>query len=331
MRQLIRVFAWVPVNTTDLASNSNLSHRKVFAGSIILLWKDKQAFISFFYLIILFTASILSPALVGERINKVDFSSSMLPPSLEQGGHILGTDMLGKDLFFKILIASRVSLFISMVVVILSTILGTVLGVISGYYGGILDDIIMRFIDLMMAFPSLLLVLVVIFIAGTGIDKILLVLILTGWTDYARVARAETLRLRNFEYVDAARCIGCTDLRIITIHILPNLVSIISVLATLGFVGVIMTESGLSFLGMGIQPPDVSWGLLVAEGRSNLTNSWWLAFFPGLAIFLTTTAFSLLSNWISIIVDPVNRLRLLSTLQKKQSTTVSNLNIEKEF
>lgn len=297
--------------------------RNVFSGALRLLWRDKLAFFSLAYLIILFAAALVSPSLVGDKITKVDFGSFMLPPSLGPNGHLFGTDVLGKDLFARILIASRVSLSISVIVVAGSGLLGLLLGVIAGYYRGLVDELIMRFVDLMMAFPSLLLVLVVIFIAGTGTDKVLMVLIATGWTGYARVARAETMRLREFQFVEAARAIGCTDRRIILRHIAPNLVSVMAVLAALGFVGVIMTESGLSFLGMGIQPPDVSWGLLVAEGREYLTNAWWLAFFPGAVIFITTTAFSLLSNWLSVVVDPVQRLRMLNTLQKGRSGSES--------
>jgi peptide/nickel transport system permease protein len=300
----------------DYQTIENRSRRNPWVGSFLLLWKDKLAFISFIYLVILFTASALSPVLVGDKTMKVDFNSFMLSPSILRGGHIFGTDALGKDLFLNILVASRSSLVISFVVVVASTIIGTLMGLLAGYYGGILDEVIMRLIDLMMAFPSLLLVLVVIFIAGTGTDKVILVLIVTSWTGYARIARAETMRLREFQYVEAARCLGVPDFAIIARHILPNLINVITVLAALGMVGVIMTESGLSFLGMGIQPPDVSWGLLVAQGRNYLTNSWWLAFFPGATIFVTATAFSLLSNWVGVIVAPVHRLRLMATLIK---------------
>ncbi|MBI5292102.1 MAG: ABC transporter permease [Chloroflexi bacterium] len=295
--------------------------RNVVIGSLRLLWRDKLAFVSFLYLILLFIAAWLAPSYVGDQINKVDFDSSMLPPSLEPGGRIFGTDPLGKDLLVLILIASRVSLFISLIVVIGSSLLGLFLGLLAGYYGGLLDDMIMRYVDLMMAFPSLLLVLVVIFIARPGIDKVIVILIATGWPVYARVVRAETMRLREFQFIDAARALGGGDLHILIRHIAPNLVSVMSVLATLGFVGVIMTESGLSFLGMGIQPPDVSWGLLVAQGRAYLASAWWLAFFPGAAIFVTATAFSLLSNWVSVVVDPVQRLQLLNIMQKRSSVS----------
>ncbi|MCC6801446.1 MAG: ABC transporter permease, partial [Anaerolineae bacterium] len=256
--------------------------------------------------------ALLAPLFIGDQISRIDFGSSLLPPSLAAGGHILGTDTLGRDLFLRILFAARISLFISATVVIGSSLLGVLLGIVAGYYGGRLDEIIMRLIDLMMAFPGLLLVLVIVFIAGNGIDKMIIVLVVTGWTGYARVVRAETMRLREYAYIESARAIGSRNIRIIFRHILPNLLSVMATLSALGVVGVIMTESGLSFLGMGIQPPDISWGLLVADGRGYLTQAWWLAVFPGAAIFLTSMAYSLLADWLSVIVDPVQRARLMA-------------------
>lgn len=295
------------------------ARRHAVASSFLLLWRDRLAFVALLYLILLSLAALLAPTFVADEIDKVDFDSFMLPPSLEPGGHVFGTDALGKDLLALILIASRVSLSVSLLVVTGSSLMGLCLGLLAGYYGGRLDDVIMRLVDLMMAFPSLLLILVVIFIARPGMDKVIWILIATGWTGYARVVRAETMRIREFEFVDAARALGGKDLYIILRHVVPNLVGVMSVLATLGFVGVIMTESGLSFLGMGIQPPEVSWGLLVAQGRAYLTSAWWLAFFPGAAIFVTATAFSLISNWVSVVVDPVQRLRLLNIVQGGRS------------
>lgn len=319
MPPLIPVSVSAHVEMEGPLPSIKIPRRNAVVGSLLLLWRDKIAFISFLYLILLFIVALLSPTFVGDEIKKVDFSSFMLPPSLEPGGHIFGTDPLGKDQLALILIASRVSLSVSLLVVAGASVLGLFLGLLAGYYGGLLDDVIMRLTDLMMAFPSLLLVLVVIFIARPGVDKVVIILIATGWTAYARVVRAETMRMREFQFVDAARALGGNDLQILFRHIAPNLVGVMSVLATLGFVGVIMTESALSFLGMGIQPPAVSWGLLVAQGRAYLTSAWWLAFFPGAAIFVTATAFSLLSNWVSVVVDPVQRLQLLNVMQKKSS------------
>ncbi len=302
--------------------------RSTIADALLLLWSDKLSFFSVIYLIALVIASAASPVWVGSKIVKVDFESFLQPPSIGVNGHIFGTDSLGKDMFARILIASRVSLSIAAVVVAGSTLLGLLLGIIAGYYRGFIDNLIMRIVDLMMAFPSLLLVLVVIFIAGSGTDKVILVLTLTGWTGYARVARAETMRLRELQFIESARCIGCKNRRILLHHITPNLISITAVLASLGFVSVIMTESGLSFLGMGIQPPDVSWGLLVAEGRGQLANAWWLAFFPGAAILTTATAFSLISNWISVVVDPVQRSRMANMVQRSNTAATKNVNKE---
>ena len=289
------------------------------SAALALLWRDKKVLLALVYLIALYAVAILAPLFIGDQISKIDFGSSLLAPSLANGGHLLGTDTLGRDLFLRILFASRISLFISATVVIGSGVLGLFLGIVAGYYGGKLDEIIMRLIDLMMAFPGLLLVLVIVFIAGNGIDKMIMVLVATGWTGYARVVRAETMRLREYAYVESARSIGSRNMRIILRHILPNLLSVMATLSALGAVGVIMTESGLSFLGMGIQPPEISWGLLVADGRGYLTQAWWLAVFPGAAIFLTSMAYSLLADWLSVIVDPVQRARLMATTYK-QST-----------
>lgn len=284
--------------------------RSVLREVILSLWRDRLAFFSLLYIVILLSAAILAPLYVGDRVTKVDFSLFLLSPG--EQGHILGTDALGRDLLTRILVGSRYSLFISGVVVVFSAVAGVVVGVAAGFRGGWLDDLVMRLIDLLMAFPSLLLVLVVIFITGNGLEKVILVLVATGWTGYARIARAETLRIREYHYVEAARAVGCSGIRIILRHIIPNLYSIIAALSALGVVSVIMTESGLSFLGLGLQPPDVSWGLLIAEGRNNLAYAWWLALFPGAAIFLTAMAFSLLSNWIGVAVDPAQRHRVLA-------------------
>lgn len=288
--------------------------RSAVREALLLLKQDRLAFFSLLYLVVLVAAALLAPFLVGDRVTKVDFSLFLLPPG--EQGHIFGTDALGRDLLTRILVGSRYSLFIAGVVVISSASLGVIVGVAAGYYGGWLDNLIMRLIDLMMAFPGLLLILVVIFITGTGLDKVILVLVATGWTGYARLARAETLRLREFHYIEAARAIGCRETRILLRHVIPNLLSLMSAVAALGFVAVIMTESGLSFLGLGLQPPDVSWGLLVAEGRNHLAHAWWLALFPGAAIFLTAMAFSLLSNWVGVAVDPAQRHRMLASRRK---------------
>jgi len=201
---------------------------------------------------------------------------------------------------------------LAVVVVLVSVAAGTTLGMVAGYYGGRCDDIIMRFVDVVMGFPSLLLALIVLYALGSNVTNLVFVLAATRWVTYARVARAETLRLRHFQFVEAARLTGCADITIGARHILPNLMAVISTLAAMELGGVVLSESGLSFLGLGVQPPAASLGLLVAQGREYLQKAWWLMTFPGLMIFLLTMSVYILSNWLGIAMDPVQRWRLTS-------------------
>ncbi len=276
-----------------------------------LLAHDKAALFSLIYLLLLAAASLLAPVLVGPSSLEMDLSMRFIPPTLE-GGHLFGTDQLGRDLVGRILMASRVSLVTAFIVVALSLAFGVLLGIIAGYYGGWFDDAIMRVVDVAMGFPSLLLALVVIYALGPSIVNVILVLAATRWMLYARVTRAETLKLRHFQYVDAGQAIGGTDAWILRKHILPNLICVTFTLATLELATVILAESALSFLGLGVQPPDASLGLLIAQGKEYITTAWWVMFFPGLAIFAATMALSLLSNWLGVALDPVQRWRLTS-------------------
>jgi peptide/nickel transport system permease protein len=276
-----------------------------------LLAHDKASVLALSFLLVLSVAALFAPLLIPEAELKLDFSERLVPPTL-RGGHILGTDSLGRDLLSRILMASRVSLALSAIVVVLSVAIGVVLGLIAGYFGGWFDDIIMRFVDLAMGFPSLLLALIVIYALGPGAVNIVVVLVVTRWMLYARVVRAETLRLRRFDYVEAGRVVGGTNTWIMRKHILPNLLAVLFILASLEFALVMLSESSLSFLGLGIQPPDASLGLLVAQGREYMRVAWWLMLFPGLAIFLITMSFTILSNWLGICLDPVQRWRLTS-------------------
>jgi len=280
-----------------------------------LLAHDKASLVALLFLLILGLAALFAPVLIEESALKLDFSSRLIPPTLK-GGHILGTDSLGRDLLSRILMASRVSLALSAVVVVLSVAVGVVLGLIAGYFGGWFDDVIMRFVDLAMGFPSLLLALIVIYALGPGAVNMVFVLVITRWMLYTRLVRAETLRLRRFDYVEAARVTGGTDSWIMRKHVLPNLLAVLFTLAALELALVMMAESSLSFLGLGIQPPDASLGLLVAQGREYMRVAWWLMLFPGLTIFLITMSFTTLSNWLGICLDPVQRWRLTSVCRK---------------
>ena len=212
--------------------------------------------------------------------------------------------------------ASRVSLALSAVVVTFSVVVGVTLGLVAGYFGGWFDDVIMRFVDLAMGFPSLLLALIVIYALGPSVVNMVLVLAITRWMLYTRIVRAETLRLRRFDYVEAGRVVGGSNRWIMRKHVLPNLVSVLFVLASLELALVMLSESSLSFLGLGIQPPDASLGLLVAQGKEYINVAWWLMLFPGLTIFLITMSLTILSNWLGIALDPVQRWRLTSARRR---------------
>ncbi|MCL5109985.1 MAG: ABC transporter permease [Chloroflexi bacterium] len=234
----------------------------------------------------------------------------------DQGiAHILGTDALGRDQLSRLIYGSRISLTVGLASVLVSGVLGTLLGLLAGYYRGRADDVIMRVVDVQMGFPSLLLALVILYGAGSGFLNVVLVLAITRWTVYARVTRSLTLSLRETAFVDAARAIGCTNRRIIFVHVLPNLLSPLLVLATMEVATVILTEASLDFLGLGIQPPESSWGLMLAQGRQYITTAWWLVTFPGLAILLTTLSFNLLATWVRAVTDPVQRWRWLGVRQ----------------
>ncbi len=282
-----------------------------FSQTLSLLAHDKASLVALSFLLVLGLAALFAPVLIQESELELDFSARLIPPTL-QGGHILGTDSLGRDLLGRILMASRVSLGLSALVVVFSVVVGVALGLVAGYFGGWFDDVIMRFVDLVMGFPSLLLAMIVIYALGPGVVNMVLVLAATRWMLYTRMVRAETLRLRRFDYVEAGRVVGGTNLWIMWKHILPNLLAVLFTLASLELALVMLSESSLSFLGLGIQPPDASLGLLVAQGREYMRVAWWLMLFPGLTIFLITISFTILSNWLGICLDPVQRWRLTS-------------------
>ena len=285
-------------------------------SSMNLISTDKVASLALLFLIMIFITSLLSPLLFSDANTKMNFDVRLLSPSIEQG-HILGTDALGRDLASRILLASRNSLGISLTVVFISVPIGVSLGLIAGYFGGWIDDVIMRIVDVFLGFPSLLLALIVIFVLGPSVTNIILVLAVTRWMMYTRVVRAEILKLRHLDYVRASKASGGTDSWIMVKHLIPNLLATLFVLSSLELATVILSESSLSFLGLGIQPPDASLGLLVAQGTEYMIVAWWLMLFPGLTIFMITMSLIILSNWLGIFLDPVQRWRI---------TTASNRN-----
>ena len=231
----------------------------------------------------------------------IDVGQSLLPPSL---AHPLGTDDLGRGVLVRMLYGARISLLVGFVAVGISTLIGIVLGSLAGYYGGWTDALIMRFVDIMLCFPTFFLILAVIAFLDPSIWNIMIVIGLTSWMGVARLIRAEFLSLRQRDFVLAAQALGASDLRLIFRHILPNAMSPVLVSATLGVAGAILTESALSFLGIGVQPPTPSWGNMLITGKQTLGSAWWLSVFPGLAILITVLGYNLLGEGIRDALDP---------------------------
>ncbi|MFA6430996.1 MAG: ABC transporter permease [Candidatus Margulisiibacteriota bacterium] len=211
-------------------------------------------------------------------------SSQTLAPSTF---HLFGTDDLGRDLFSRALYGARISLTVGFVAVVISVLIGTLFGALAGYYGGAIDLIIMRFVDVMLAFPSIFLILAIQAMLTPNIYNVMVVIGATSWMGVARLVRGEFLRIRELQYVEAARAIGCSDFRIIFRHILPNAQAPIIVAATLGMAGAILTESALSFLGLGVQPPTPSWGNMLMDSQAYMFDAPWMAIIPGILILVT--------------------------------------------
>ncbi len=249
----------------------------------------------------LFVVSIFAPWLAPYDPNLIDLKQVLMPPSPT---HYLGTDTLGRDVLSRIIFGSRVSLKVGFVAVGLATLIGLFIGALAGYYGGWVDSALMRLVDLMLCFPAFFLILAVIALLEPSIWNIMAVIGLTGWMGVARLVRAEFLSLREREFVTAARALGAGDLRLILRHMLPNALAPVMVSATLGVAGAILTESALSFLGLGVQPPTPSWGNILTAGKDNIEIAWWLSVFPGLAILITVMSYNLLGEGIQEAIDP---------------------------
>jgi peptide/nickel transport system permease protein len=223
--------------------------------------------------------------------------------------YALGTDQLGRPILDRIIHGSRVSLVVGLGVVLATGTFGTVLGMLAGFFGGRVDNIIMRWVDIQTAFPGLLVALTILIMLGPNLENMMLALMINGWMIFARIIRGITLSLREELFVRAARVIGSSDLRIVFVHILPNLVSPILTIAIMELARIILAEAALSFLGMGIQPPESSWGLMLADGRDYMAKAWWLVTFPGVAIALTVLFINMVAGWLRSVSDPQQRFK----------------------
>jgi peptide/nickel transport system permease protein len=236
-----------------------------------------------------------------------DTAQRLKPPFFIEGGttvYLLGTDQLGRDILTRIVFGARMSLLIAFSSVAISVPLGVCLGIVAGWGGRIVDDVIMRIADIQLAFPFVLLAIAVVAALGTGTENIILVLGIFGWVVYARVTRADVLSLREKEFIEAARAIGVSSARIIRLHLLPNVLTSITVIATFAVAQMILIESSLSFLGLGVQPPTPSWGGMLSDGRNYIPIAPWLSTFPGLAIMITVMAVNFIGDWLRDFLDP---------------------------
>jgi len=237
--------------------------------------------------------AIVGPFFITQHPENIDIGNNLLAPSSE---HLLGTDQLGRDLFSRMVYGARISLSVGFIAVSISVIIGIIFGSIAGYYGGLIDTSLMRFVDIMLCFPTFFLILALVALLEPGIFIIMMVIGATSWMGIARLVRAEVLSLKERDFILAAKSAGVKNIKIIIRHLIPNALGPVIVSATLGIAVAILTESSLSFLGIGVQPPTPSWGNILMEAKSTLGIAWWMTLFPGLAIFITVLGYNLLGE-----------------------------------
>jgi len=269
------------------------------------LWRDfrssKKAILGGTVIVVLIVVSILAPELAPHPPNVSDFEAANAAPSWH---HLFGGDEIGRDVFSRTLYGTRTSVGLAALVVAISATFGTLMGAAAGFVGGAVDTIIMRTTDFMLVFPWLLLAILVITIVGTGFFSVVLALCLLYWLSYARVIRAETLKLRDLDFVQASRTLGSSKARILLRHIIPNVVHIVVVLATLDLGTVIIAQAALAYLGLGVQPPTPTWGGMIAEGQSYLSQSPWITLGPGAVLVVAVIGINLFGDWLRDAYDP---------------------------
>lgn len=314
-----------PPQRDELTASANTVGRRMtfaetfrlYAGALV---RDPITLIALLWLVFIiigtFGVDFVAPFSYSAQNLRLRNQPPMTPALEGTFPHLLGTDALGRDLFSRILFAGQLSLAVGISGVVVSGFFGIAMGLIAGFYGGRIDAVIMRAVDLQIGFPFLMLAIFILYALGPGFWNVVLVLAIVRWPVYARITRGMTLSLREQQFVESARVIGCSNTRIMRMHILPNLASPLLVLATLEIARLILAESALSFLGLGVQPPETSWGRQIADGRQYIATAWWLVAAPGLFIFLTALSANLLATWARAVTDPVQRWRWLVKGQK---------------
>jgi len=272
-------------------------NRSIFKKAL----SNPLAFAGFVIILLIFWLAMLAPFIAPYDPNDIDVKAILLEPSMQ---HWMGTDGLGRDVLSRMLHGGRISLLVGLVAVGISTAIGVLLGAIAGFYRGWTDVFIMRLVDVMLSIPSFFLILAVIAFLTPSIINIMIVIGLTSWMGVTRLVRAEFLSLSEREFVTASRTLGARDIRLIFKHLLPNSLTPIIVSAVLGVAGAVLMESGLSFLGLGVQAPQASWGNILTDGKEYIQFAWWLSLFPGLAILITVLGYNLLGEGLRDALDP---------------------------
>lgn len=294
--------------TQAVAGMASTYHRKELRRAFESMLTSRWALVGMVILLIVTIVAIFGPQLAPFDPNRQNIMMRLLEPGSSGSGDLtywLGSDQLGRDVLSRLLYGARVSLLVGVAAIAVGGTLGTIAGLVSGYFGGWVDDVIMRLGDIQLAFPFILLAIMFLVVLGPGLVNIILVLGIGQWITYARIVRAQTLSLREKEYVEAARAMGDSTASILFRTILPNIIAPLTVIASFNVAGVILSEAALSFLGLGV-PPDVpTWGSMLSESRDHLlSNKWWLAVFPGLAIVFTVLAFNIIGDWLRDFLDP---------------------------
>jgi peptide/nickel transport system permease protein len=301
---------------TDITASKSIPEepRNGARALLSMLWRDKFALVSAVFLLVVIVCAIIGPALLEDIATSQNLRGRNSPPfDLSRGWiFVFGGDSLGRPMLARLVVAAQSTMMVAAGAVALALSVGALFGLVAGYMGKNVSQLIMRLADVIMSFPSLLLAVVVLYVLGPSIPNMILVLAITRIPIYLRTTRAEVLEVRERMFVQAAVVMGASHRRIVLRHILPVIAPTLVTIATLDFAFVMLAESSLSFLGIGIQPPDITWGLMVSQGRPYLNTAWWLSFWPGLMIVMTALSLNLLSNWMRVALDPAQRWRLES-------------------
>jgi peptide/nickel transport system permease protein len=288
-----------------LLSDTPRSRHQARLGRLFIGWlalqRNPLALAGLAIVLALLAMALFAPWIAGGPASSQDLEARLLPPG---AAHWLGTDELGRDIFDRIVHGSRITLYIVALVGVIVVPLGLLVGTTAGYFGGWLDTVLMRVTDIFLAFPRLILALAFVAALGPGIENAVIAIAVTSWPPYARIARAETITLRQSEFIMAARLQGASALRILYGHVMPLCLSSVIVRLTLDMAGIILTAAGLGFLGLGAQPPMPEWGAMISTGRQFLLDQWWVATMPGIAIFVVSLGFNLLGDGLRDVLDP---------------------------